>query len=87
MNRHIVTTGPDGIRWVCIEPLQEDIVEATQKLMELPTDNLSTEDKHILDMKILSLRAIHEFLGSLLTADTLKQIREKHEDTTGSSLH
>lgn len=87
MDRHIVTTGPDGVRWVSIEPLQEDIVEATHKLMELPTDNLSTEDKHILDMKILSLRAIYEFLGSLLTADTLKQIREKNEDTTGSTVH
>lgn len=70
-----VETGPDGIRWVSIEPLLNDIVQAIDGLMNLPTDQLDDNGKHIIDMKIVGLRTVHEFLGSIITADNLAKLK------------
>lgn len=75
--KYHVETGPDGIRWVSIEPLMEDIVGAIDGLMKLPTDDLDDDGKHIIDMKIVALRSVHEFLGSIITADNLKKMQGK----------
>lgn len=85
--KYHVETGPDGIRWVSIEPLMQDIVNSIDGLMKLETDNLSVDNKHILDMKILGLRTVHEFLGSIITADNLKKIKENRDAEEKSSLH
>lgn len=73
--KYHVETGPDGIRWVSVEPLMEDIVGSMEQLMKLPTDDLDDDGKHILEMKILGLRTVHEFLGSIITADNLKKMK------------
>lgn len=73
--KYHVETGPDGIRWVSVEPLMEDIVGSIDQLMKLPTDDLDDDGKHILEMKILGLRTVHEFLGSIITADNLKKMK------------
>lgn len=73
-----VETGPDGIRWVSIEPLMNDIVKSMDALMKIDTSEMKQEDTHILDMKLLSLKAIHEFLGSIITADNIKKIKENN---------
>lgn len=80
-----VETGPDGIRWVSVEPLQQDIIQSIEALMKIDTENFKDEDKHILDMKILSLRTIHEFLGSIITADNLAKI--KKNSTNEETIH
>ena len=79
--KYHVETGPDGIRWVSIEPLMEDIVGSMEKLMELPTDDLDDDGKHILEMKILGLKTVHEFLGSIITADNLKKMKGNTDAT------
>lgn len=73
-----VETGPDGIRWVSVEPLLDDIVKALEGLMNLPKqefDKLDDDGKHVIEMKILGLRTVHEFLGSIITADNLKKMK------------
>lgn len=74
--KYHVETGPDGIRWVSIEPLMEDIVSSLEGLMKIDNTGLDDDGKHILEMKILGLRTVHEFLGSIITADNLKKIKE-----------
>jgi len=83
--KYHVETGPDGIRWVSIEPLLDDIVTAIDGLMKLPTDDLDDDGKHIIDMKIVALRSVHEFLGSIITADNLKKIKEKNNGQSEQS--
>lgn len=73
--KYHVETGPDGIRWVSVEPLMDDIVTSIDALMKIDTKDMSQEDTHILDMKILGLRTVHEFLGSIITADNLKKMK------------
>lgn len=80
--KYQVHAGPDGIRWVSVEPLMDDIVSSLDALMKIDTKDMSQEDTHILDMKILGLRTVHEFLGSIITADNLKRMKE---NTNGQS--
>ena len=85
--KYHVETGPDGIRWVSIEPLMEDIVNSIDGLMKLPVeefDKLDDDGKHIIEMKILGLRTVHEFLGSIITADNLKKMKTQG-NTDGQS--
>lgn len=81
--KYHVETGPDGIRWVSLEPLMDDIVASMDALMKLPTDDLDDNGKEILNLKILGLRTVHEFLGSIITADNLKKM--KQENNNGQS--
>jgi hypothetical protein len=76
--KYHVETGPDGIRWVSLEPLMDDIVKSIEQLMKLPDVDLDDNGKHILEMKILGLRTVHEFLGSIITADNLAKMKKNN---------
>lgn len=54
-NRYQISTGPDGIHWVSIEPLVEDIREKI---------DWATEQK--LDYVVAQLVAVKTFLDALL---------------------
>ena len=82
-----VETGPDGIRWVSIEPLLDDIVKSIDGLMKVDHEKLDDEGKHVLDMKILGLRTIHEFLGSIITADNIKKLKEQQNANKEETVH
>ena len=76
MNNYKVERGPDGTRWVSVEPLMNDINEAIVKMMDIDVSDLSDENQRIMDLKILGLRTVYEFMGSIITADNLAQKRE-----------
>jgi len=76
MNNYKVERGPDGTRWVSVEPLMKDINEAIIKMMDIDVSGLSDENQRIMDLKILGLRTVYEFMGSIITADNLAQKRE-----------
>ena len=81
--KYHVETGPDGIRWVSVEPLMDDIVASIEQLMKLPKEEfekLDDDGKHIIEMKILGLRTVHEFLGSIITADNLKKMKPQEQN-------
>lgn len=85
--KYHVETGPDGIRWVSLEPLMDDIVGAIDGLMKLDVTELDEQGKHVIDMKIVALRTVHEFLGSIITADNLKKIKQTHETEETQIIH
>jgi len=88
--KYHVETGPDGIRWVSIEPLMDDIIASINGLMNLPTEEtekLDEDGKHILEMKILGLRTVHEFLGSIITADNLQKMKAKQNESVQEETH
>lgn len=80
--KYHVETGPDGIRWVSVEPLMDDIIQSMDALMKIDTEKLDDNNKEVLNLKILGLRTVHEFLGSIITADNLKKMKE---NTNGQS--
>ena len=60
---------------VTVDPLVKDIETSIQALMDMEVDDLSDENKHIFEMKILGLRTIHQFLGALQQEQYLKEYK------------
>ena len=84
-NRYVLQNGPDGITWCSLQPLMLDINENICKLMDVDVSELSADNKHIFEMKILGLKTVHQFLGSLVQEKELQLMREKIE--TEGVLH
>lgn len=78
-NRYILQNGPDGVTWCPLQPLMEDINESINKLMNMDVSELSDENKHIFEMKILGLRTVHQFVGSLVQEKQLEILREEYK--------
>lgn len=66
----------DGNLVVTVDPLVQDIEASIQKLMDMDVSELSDDNKHLFEMKILGLRTIHQFLGALQQENYLKEYKE-----------
>ena len=60
---------------VTVDPLVKDIEISIQKMMDIDTSDLSDDNKHLFEMKILGLRTIHQFLGALQQEQYLKEYK------------
>ena len=60
---------------VTVDPLVKDIEVSLEKMMSMNVDDLSDDNKHIFEMKILGLRTIHQFLGALQQEQYLKEYK------------
>lgn len=80
MNRYQLVEGQDGIVWVSIQPLQQDILENLDKLRNTTSDD--PEIQRGIDMKIYAMQSLYEFTGALLTehflAGKTNEIKQKH---------
>jgi hypothetical protein len=56
--------------------LVKDIEASIEAMMNMNVDDLSDENKHIFEMKILGLRTIHQFLGALQQEQYLKEYKQ-----------
>ena len=61
---------------VTVDPLVKDIETSIEAMMNMNVDDLSDDNKHIFEMKILGLRTIHQFLGALQQEQYLKEYKE-----------
>lgn len=62
----------DGELLVTVKPLMNDIEKSIHKMMDIPIESLTDENKEIFNLKILGLKTIYEFLGALVQEQTLK---------------
>jgi hypothetical protein len=60
---------------VTVDPLVKDIEISIERMMEMNIDELSDDNKHLFEMKILGLRTIHQFLGALQQENYLKEYK------------
>lgn len=60
---------------VTVDPLVQDIEKSITAMMDMDIEELSDENKHIFEMKILGLRTIHQFLGALQQENYLKEYK------------
>ena len=60
---------------VTVDPLVKDIEVSLEKMMEMNIDELSDDNKHLFEMKLLGLRTIHQFLGALQQENYLKEYK------------
>ena len=60
---------------VTVDPLVKDIEVSIEKMMDMNVEELSDDNKHLFEMKILGLRTIHQFLGALQQENYLKEYK------------
>ena len=60
---------------VTVDPLVKDIEVSIEAMMTMDVEELSDDNKHIFEMKILGLRTIHQFLGALQQEQYLKEYK------------
>ena len=70
---YVTQKGPDGITWVSIEPLMNDLKESVKTLMELELPEQEEEGRN---QKIMGLTATYEILGALVQEANLKEARD-----------
>ena len=68
----------DGITWVSIENLMNDVNDALSQMRNISDIGLQEHDVKQLRLKIVGLEAIYTFLGGLVTEQNLKELREQY---------
>jgi len=61
-----------------------DINENICKLMDIDVSELSEENKYVFEMKILGLKTVHQFIGSLVQEKDLELMRESIAEEQGA---
>lgn len=61
---------------VTVDPLVKDIEKSIETMMNMNIEELSDDNKHLFEMKILGLRTIHQFLGALQQEQYLKEYKQ-----------
>ncbi len=64
----------DGIVWVTIQPLMTEVRSALENAKNIDTSTMSTDDKRGVDFTILSMEAVYNFLGSLMTEHNVNEM-------------
>jgi hypothetical protein len=72
---------------VTVDPLVKDIETSLEKMMDIDITELSDENKHLFEMKILGLRTIHQFLGALQQENYLKEYKAGITDELKGSIN
>ena len=65
-----------GVTWVTIEPLQQDIIQHIQRVMEIPTETMSPEESNHVGLKMLGLKSIYDFMDALLVEHKMDQVSQ-----------
>ena len=72
--------GEDGIIWVTIQPLLEQVMMHREESLKINTDKLSSDEKRGVDYAILNIEAVANFLKSLIVEHELEtMIKPKNE--------
>jgi len=79
MNLYKLERREDNNIWVNIQPLMADIQKHFDNLHDMDTSEFTQQDRELLDLKIVGLRAIYEFLGALKLEHELKELRDNEE--------
>ena len=79
MNSYKLERREDKNIWVNIQPLMADIQVHFDNLHDMDTSEFTDQDQELLQLKIVGLRAIYEFLGALKLEHELKELRDQEE--------
>jgi hypothetical protein len=56
-----------------------DIQKHFDNLHDMDTSNFTDQDRELLQLKIVGLRAVYEFMGALKLEHELKELRDQQE--------
>jgi hypothetical protein len=74
----------DNIVWVTLQPLMTDVKQALENAKNIDVSAMDVDEKRGVDFTILSMEAVYNFLGSLMTE---QNINEMISDATPDISH
>lgn len=78
----------DGIVWVTLQPLLTDVKQALENAKNIDTSNMNVDEKRGVDFTILAMESVHNFITSLLTEHSVRELVESEEKKTDKeTLH
>jgi hypothetical protein len=78
----------DGIVWVTLQPLMTDVKQALENAKNIDVSAMDVDEKRGVDFTILSMEAVYNFLGSLMTEQSVNEMVAKSKETTDKgSVH
>jgi hypothetical protein len=77
-NNYVLTEGPDSTVWVSVQPLQHDVYKQIEYFSDLPTDHLSESEKQTLNIKIIQLKGMYDFLDALLIENKMNKLKDEN---------
>ncbi len=77
----------DGIVWVTLQPLLSDVKQALENAKNIDTNSMTTDEKRGVDFTILAMESVHNFITSLLTEHSVRELVDHEEQKKSGSLH
>lgn len=69
----------DGIVWVTLQPLLTDVKQALENAKNIDTTKMDTDEKRGVDFTILAMESVHNFITSLLTEHSVRELVQTEE--------
>ena len=86
MKQYQMTTAPDGITWVSLQPLLDQTMLHLDEAKKIDITTMTDDEKRGIDFTLLSMEAVVNFLRSLiaehLMEEELQKRRSNSEATT-----
>ncbi len=70
----------DGIVWVTLQPLLSDVKQALENAKNIDTSNMDSDEKRGVDFTILAMESVHNFITSLLTEHSVREMVQNEEN-------
>lgn len=70
-------TADDGITWVTLEPLLQEVLERQEDAKAIDISKMSENEIRGIDFTILAIESVANFIKALLTEHSLKQDLEE----------
>ena len=86
MNYKMVTA-EDGIVWVTLQPLLSDVKQALENAKNIDVSTMDKQEKQGVDFTILAMESVHNFITSLLTEHSVRELVENEEQKNSGSIH
>ena len=84
--KYMMHQGEDGIIWITIQPLLEQVMMHREESLKINTDKLSDDEKRGVDYAILNIEAVANFLKSLIVEHELETMI-KPKDESEKNVH
>ena len=69
----------DGIVWVTLQPLLQDVKSALDNAKHIDTSNMDKDEKRGVDFTILAMESVHNFITSLLQEQSVRELVQNEE--------
>lgn len=87
MSNYKMVKAEDGIVWVTLQPLMNDVKQALENAKNIKVSDMTPDEKRGVDFTILSMESVYNFLGSLMTEQNLQEMINNANEKQIGSLH